>query len=80
VGAIQSMGYLGGKEVKELSFPLFLQKKCPRACVYAKKAVPLSRKYMFRRFGEQKCAKKHIFECLWHENGGMAANSGTFGA
>ena len=57
----------------------FFVKKRSRTCVCAKKVVPLSRNMQFRRFGEQIHAKKHIFECLWHENGGIAANSGTFG-
>ena len=58
---------------------MFFLKKCVRACVCAKFLVILRPKLCFRRFGEQKDAKKHIFECLWHENGGIAANSGIFG-
>ena len=38
----------------------FYKKNMFRACVYAKKVVPLSRNMQFRRFGKQKYAKKHI--------------------
>ena len=36
----------------------FYKKNMSRACVCAKKAVPLSRKCAFRRFGRRKCEKK----------------------
>lgn len=32
------------------------------SCVIQKKIVPLSRNMQFRRFGEQKYAKKHIID------------------
>ena len=38
----------------------FFRKICAHSCVCAKKVVPLSRNMQFRRFGEQKYAKKHI--------------------